>query len=120
MNLTHNDDVLLNETLNVEESNVVKERDRSSGSKKQQAFDNSTRREASLFEIAEASAQEHVWSLNATPFFIVQVSSSQPINQRAREGRGRDSRGGRGGRGGEGTENIIAGVSDHMVSFFRF
>ena len=115
-----NDDGITPEHLRIDEPAVIQGKGRPKGSlnkKKQQAFDNSTRRLPSQFELAEAHAQEHVWSQGGTQA-SVQVPNSQPATQRGRGQRGgRAQQGGRGQRGGRGS---VPGVPSHMTSTIQF
>ena len=109
--------------LRIDEPAAIRGKGRPKGSlnkKKQQAFDNSTRRLPSQFELAEAHAQEHVWSQGGTQA-SVQVPNSQPATQRGRgQQGGRAQRGGRGDRGQRGDGGSVPGVPSHMTSTIQF
>ena len=115
----------LNELLNIDVSAVVREKDRlkdSQNKKKQQAFDNSIRRESFEFEIIQIS-QVFVETarIAATQIFIIQVFNSQfsqSITRRKREEHKekREEREERDGR----DEDLISEMSAHMMSSFTF
>ena len=78
----------LDEVLNVEEPSIVRGKGRPKGSanKRQKTFDNSTRCEPSMFEIAQVSLTETTKVMSSQ---ILQGSLSQPSRSTSQRSRGR-------------------------------
>ena len=119
-----NTDGITSEWLQIEEPDVVKGKGRPKGStnkRKRPAYP--TQRDSSQFELAEALAEQNVWSQNTNTNTTIRVSGtqasqeeiSQPNASQAIRG-GRRGRGGRGGRVGNG----VPQVPEHMVSSLGF
>lgn len=100
------------ETLNVEEPAVVRGKGRPKGSrnKKQKTFDNSTRREPSSFELAQASLKTIATTSSSSQ--APKIRSSLTISEREEgvQGRGIIQRQ---------KSSSVPGVPEHMMTSFR-